>query len=833
MWLGGAIDRGRWFSFKFKSGQLIEGAVRDDQGRSQGTILVRVLEGVETTEKGHVFRGRYLTASDSHYRWWMTQDGGRRLRNRCLYHSCEGNSQDCGVTKGKSPLVHMEKFRLITSKEWNANVPDWAFKGEPKKEIQEFDLKGGAEKELPKGAISLPWHESGVPSEEAESSSSSSEEEDGGGTVQKIAELKAELKKLEKDAQKKASKESSKKATKTVKKKKKQEPEKAQKKDKDKSRRKKSPSEESEEPKKKGTASKKKKAKASEGKKEEKPSKKRKKKSSSDDDEGESESAEKLFGDAGDAVRKVRKGDRGPFGSGPIVDFRDKPDSDSDKESVFQEAPTQQAKSGQLSLINYSRQKPGRLAARLLMKMRDEVALGSVGAMDEQTSRTPAVAVQYFLTILQPQMASRMNLRTQRELRTIMVALDHLAKSTPARAADVLGQRVKALERASAEGHWASAQFLELIPSDTVSLLDREEEYHIHKEMLLERKVRGTEPGRTKGGGRGDRKGEKGQGRKGVGAEAGKGKAPGRKKANCVDWRLDVPQPWKVWSRGDTPDSEREEEHLRSLLRNASMRGTDIRFHMQAGAEEEQHEVPYPALRWRWRTVTSYRWRQDAHINELEMNALVVMSKHRGRNTAKAGTRWMHVVDSMVSRGALAKGRSSSARINAPLRKHAAASIAQNGLLLPISSQYYKNWARSYTPKRAVMQVEDSGILHMASTLLASVSTRKKGRLLWPYGPHAFREAFQKGLLTLNFPRDSYHPYSLRRGGATWYYQTTLSLDATVTRGRWACVKTARQYIDEGTMQLAHVTWSKDQCRAIARWRRKGVRLRQEVEKRP
>lgn len=44
------------------------------------------------------------------------------------------------------------------------------------------------------------------------------------------------------------------------------------------------------------------------------------------------------------------------------------------------------------------------------------------------------------------------------------------------------------------------AQYLELIPSDAMSLLDREEEYHITNEMPLERKVRGGfETTRAKG----------------------------------------------------------------------------------------------------------------------------------------------------------------------------------------------------------------------------------------------------------------------------------------------------------------------------------------------
>ena len=124
--------------------------------------------------------------------------------------------------------------------------------------------------------------------------------------------------------------------------------------------------------------------------------------------------------------------------------------------------------------------------------------------------------------------------------------------------------------------------------------------------------------------------------------------------------------------------------HLQDLLRAASMRGTDIRLGMHLGPEDDLHEVPYPAMRWRWATITSYPWKQTAHINELEMNAFVVMSKHRGRTVSKFHTRWMHVLDSTVTRGALAKGRSSSVRLNRPLRKHAASSLAQNAYCFPL-----------------------------------------------------------------------------------------------------------------------------------------------------
>ena len=125
--------------------------------------------------------------------------------------------------------------------------------------------------------------------------------------------------------------------------------------------------------------------------------------------------------------------------------------------------------------------------------------------------------------------------------------------------------------------------------------------------------------------------------------------------------------------------------HLRQdLFLSASMRGTGIRFHMTLGIDDSPQEIPYPALRWRWQTVTSYPWKQEAHINELELNALVVMSKHRGRSVDKFHTRWLHVLDSMVSRGAVAKGRSSSRRLNRALKKHAAAMLSQNGYCFPL-----------------------------------------------------------------------------------------------------------------------------------------------------
>ena len=165
------------------------------------------------------------------------------------------------------------------------------------------------------------------------------------------------------------------------------------------------------------------------------------------------------------------------------MDFNDK----DGRQSVFSRRPCPAPqKSGQLALMTYSHRKPARLAARLLMKMRGEVALGPTGAEELGKEKTLASGVQYLVQILLP---------TARELRTLMVFLELLARNNAARAADVVCQRVKALGRSA-------------------SLLDRDEEVYLTKEALLERKLHhGERAAQWKGLGRGETKGEKGRGK--------------------------------------------------------------------------------------------------------------------------------------------------------------------------------------------------------------------------------------------------------------------------------------------------------------------------------
>ena len=131
-----------------------------------------------------------------------------------------------------------------------------------------------------------------------------------------------------------------------------------------------------------------------------------------------------------------------------------------------------------------------------------------------------------------------------------------------------------------------------------------------------------------------------------------------------------------LWQQEQQLARGAEFEHLQALVRQASHRGTDTRTLIQL--EEDVHELPYPAYRWWWKEVMSYRWKHSGHINELELCAFIAMLKRRARNNDLACMRYVHVVDSMVTRAAVAKGRSSAPRVNRLLRRVTALVLAMD-----------------------------------------------------------------------------------------------------------------------------------------------------------
>ena len=65
-----------------------------------------------------------------------------------------------------------------------------------------------------------------------------------------------------------------------------------------------------------------------------------------------------------------------------------------------------------------------------------------------------------------------------------------------------------------------------------------------------------------------------------------------------------------------------------------------------------------------------------------------------------------------------------------------------------------------------------------------------------------FRARFQLLVVLLGLEEGTFLPYGLRRGGATFHWQTCQNFEATMIMGRWADQKTCRIYLDEARALL-------------------------------
>ena len=150
--------------------------------------------------------------------------------------------------------------------------------------------------------------------------------------------------------------------------------------------------------------------------------------------------------------------------------------------SVFRLASSSAGRSSQERLTAWATRYPGRLASRSLQKMEDLVGRDGEAAR-WGADDTPAAAKSYYWRVVK--VAQNPGLRNLREMHTICAALDHMALGRTKHAADVLAQRLKALEVAASEGCWDRAQFLELIPNESVTLTDKDEQHMMARESDL------------------------------------------------------------------------------------------------------------------------------------------------------------------------------------------------------------------------------------------------------------------------------------------------------------------------------------------------------------
>jgi len=117
-----------------------------------------------------------------------------------------------------------------------------------------------------------------------------------------------------------------------------------------------------------------------------------------------------------------------------------------------------------------------------------------------------------------------------------------------------------------------------------------------------------------------------------------------------------------------TMEPGREEEHIAHLLRCSNYKGAEIRVSLLMG-EDGNLGFPYPAFAWKWRSVQSYKWDHVQHINVLEFLAMFNYLRSMSNKVHLQHLRLFHILDSQVVCSVLAKGRSSSRRLNRCCRR--------------------------------------------------------------------------------------------------------------------------------------------------------------------
>ena len=71
--------------------------------------------------------------------------------------------------------------------------------------------------------------------------------------------------------------------------------------------------------------------------------------------------------------------------------------------------------------------------------------------------------------------------------------------------------------------------------------------------------------------------------------------------------------------------------------------------------------------------------------------------------------------------------------------------------------------------------------------------------------PTSWRAQFKQALDALQLTTWEFRPYSLRRGGAAFWFSRHGSLDRILIQGRWMAARTARTYLNEGLAVLAEI----------------------------
>ena len=126
--------------------------------------------------------------------------------------------------------------------------------------------------------------------------------------------------------------------------------------------------------------------------------------------------------------------------------------------------------------------------------------------------------------------------------------------------------------------------------------------------------------------------------------------------------------------------------------------------------------------------------------------------------------------------------------------------FTESGAILHL--QNTKGGQRKLLTEESVI-VDDPLTLWALSQLAANKSP---GDFLVGISPSVFRTRWNHMKQHLGLSSFKFLPYSLRRGGATWFFKHTGSFSRTMLRGRWQHLKTCKLYLNEAQIALTSLS---------------------------
>ena len=117
-----------------------------------------------------------------------------------------------------------------------------------------------------------------------------------------------------------------------------------------------------------------------------------------------------------------------------------------------------------------------------------------------------------------------------------------------------------------------------------------------------------------------------------------------------------------------------------------------------------------------------------------------------------------------------------------------------------------------------VVAFDDMITLESVRELIKFRQISSTGIKLWSGTPAFFRQQFRLLCDTFDLSAHEFRPYSLRRGGATHLFQSTNSMEAALTKGRWQSSRVARIYISDGLSYLPNIKMSSKTAALLSRY---------------